>query len=62
MKAKELVKACEKICTCQKCPYGEVCEAYQIQFKCYPFEARKRRKYAPDIDSDVQIQFSDFII
>jgi hypothetical protein len=45
MKAKELVKACEKISTRQKCRYGELCDAYQIQFKCYPFEARKRRKY-----------------
>lgn len=62
MTSKELVKECEKVATCQKCPYGEVCEAYQIQFKCYPFEARKRRKYAPEIESYVQIQFSDLVI
>lgn len=62
MTSKELVKACEKVGACQKCRYGELCEAYQIQFKCYPFEARKWRKYAPEVDSDVQIQFSDFII
>lgn len=62
MTAKELVKTCEKISTCQKCRYGELCEAYQIQFKCYPFEARKRRKYTPEIDSDIQIKFSDLVI
>lgn len=62
MKAKELVEACEKVYTCQKCRYGEVCEAYQIQFRCYPFEARKRRKYTPDANSEIQIQILDLVI
>lgn len=62
MTSKELVEKCEKAGTCVRCQYGVICEAYQVQFKCYPFEARKRCKYIPEVDSDVQIHFSDFII
>lgn len=62
MKSKELVEICEKSYNCIGCTYNSVCEAYQVQFKCYPFEARKWRKYAPEADSDVQIQFPDFIV
>lgn len=62
MTSKELVEKCENACNCIGCQYGKVCEAYQMQFKCYPFEARKFRKYAPEVDNDTQIQFQDFII
>ena len=62
MTSKELVKVCEKVSACYKSRYDELCEAYQVQFKCLPFEARKWRKYKPEADSDVQIQSSDFII
>lgn len=60
--SKELVEKCEKAFTCVKCQHVKVCEAYQRQFKCYPFEARKWRKYAPEVDNDTKIEFPDFII
>lgn len=62
MKSKELVKICEKHYNCVTCQHDKVCEAYQRQFKCYPFEARKFRKYAQEVDNDTKIQFPDFII
>ena len=62
MKGKELVKICGKSYNCVICAHGKVCEAYQRQFKCYPFEARKFSKYTPEVDNDTQIQFPDFII
>lgn len=62
MTSKELVEKCEKVCTCIGCQYGKVCEAYQIQFKCYPFDVKLKYKAPPEANSDVQIQFQDFII
>lgn len=62
MNSKELVEKCEKTYNCVTCKYGEVCEAYQRQFKFYPFEARKFSKYIPEAYNDTQIQFTDFII
>ena len=44
MTSKELVELCEKTVTCVKCQYGNVCEAYQIQFKCYPFDVKLKYK------------------
>ena len=62
MNTKELVEICEKRYSCIDCAHNSVCEAYQRQFKWYPFEARKWRKYAPEVDNDTKIQFPDFII
>ena len=58
MTSKELVEKCEKVGTCERCQDGEICDAYKVQFKCYPFEARKQLKYTPEVYSDIQIQFS----
>ena len=62
MTSKQLVKICEKCDNCCICKHDKVCEAYQSQFNCYPFGARKFRKYTPEVDNDTQIQFPDFII
>lgn len=62
MTSKELVKACEKAGTCSDCQYDKVCEAYQMQFKCYPFDVKKNYKATPEANSDIQIQFPNFII
>ena len=48
--------------TCTKCRYGKVCEAYQMQFKCYPFDVKMRYKASPEANSEAKIQFSDFDI
>lgn len=62
MTSKELVELCEKADTCEKCQYGKACEAYQMQFKCYPFDIPMKYKFPPEANSDVQIQFPHFII
>lgn len=62
MNSKELVKICEKCDNCLICSRDKECEAYQRQFKCYPFEARKFSKYIPEVYNDTQIQFTDFNI
>ena len=62
MTSKELVKACEKAGTCSDCQYDKVCVAYQIQFGCYPFDVKMNYKAPPEANSDIQIQFPNFII
>lgn len=62
MTSRELVEKCEKVGTCPECRYGKECEAYQMQFKCYPFEVKMNYKVPPEANSDIQIQFLDFII
>lgn len=62
MTSKELVKICENCDSCYICKHDMVCEAYQRQFRCYPFEARKFRKCTPEVGNDTKIQFPDFII
>lgn len=62
MTSKELVENCEKLDTCEECKYKDACLAYQIQFECFPFDIPMKYKFPPEANSDVQIQFPDFII
>ena len=62
MTSKELVKICQQQSTCKECLFDKVCEAYQIQFKCYPFDVKMNYKAPPEASSDTQIQFPDLII
>lgn len=62
MTSKELVRICNNVGSCKECLHDKVCEAYQAQFKCYPFDVRMNYKAQPEANSDIQIQFPDFII
>lgn len=63
MTSKELVKICKKHNSCKECQYMALCIAYQFQFNCYPFDAKKLYcECRPEINSDVEIQIPDYLI
>ena len=62
MTSKELVEICDKAETCKECLHDKACLAYQMQFKCWPFDVKTDYKTPPEANSDTQIQFPDFII
>ena len=62
MKSKELVKLCDKQPSCKKCLYRAVCYAYQIQFKCFPFDVKMDYKAPPEANSNMEIKFIEYYV
>lgn len=59
MKAKELVKRCNKRKSCKGCQYITLCISYQFQFRCFPFDVKSCYEYPPEANSDTEIQIPD---
>lgn len=62
MTSKELVKLCDKQPSCKKCLYQTLCYAYQIQFKCFPFDVKMDYKAPPEANSDTEIEFIEYYV
>lgn len=61
MKSKELVEKCNKQSHCKECVYGEVCFAYQMQFNCFPFDAKMKCNVQRGAYSDIEIYIPEYI-
>ena len=67
MTARELVNICGNCKTCYECLFDKVCEAYFIQFLCYPADAIEGfdshcNPVIPKANSDIEIDFPKLVI
>ena len=67
MTSKELVNICKKTNRCSNCNYKLICDAYALQFGCYPTDTLRGKNFygvptPQEANSNTTIQLTEYIV